>query len=251
MHPVPPGPYNQTSRREIVTATEQGDSRGVRTQRQTLDRGAQVPIQMYTVKAVCGSCNNGWMSRLENHARSILTAMASGVVRLTNVERKVLARWVTKTLIMWDHTNPADLCFTNDQVSAVREGTDLPNVIVRIGKRRWLTGEDGLNKLQLGLMTNSTGEGEPDTASGIARTTLGFVGFDEILFYLAASNQTGTDLHLSGDSVIDRRFIAMHRGNLLWPESLRSMTDADFTELTHESSFLVRPTGISRSTYLG
>jgi hypothetical protein len=53
-------------------------------------------------RTVCRDCNNGWMSRLEQDATPILTALIGAVnagsdVTLDPSQAKVLARWATKT----------------------------------------------------------------------------------------------------------------------------------------------------------
>jgi hypothetical protein len=53
-------------------------------------------------RTVCRDYNNGWMSRLEQHATPILTALigaanAGSDVTLHPSQAKVLARWATKT----------------------------------------------------------------------------------------------------------------------------------------------------------
>jgi hypothetical protein len=49
---------------------------------------------------VCGTCNNGWMSSLENRAKPILIPLIDGqrsIFGFTTDERLVLARWAAKT----------------------------------------------------------------------------------------------------------------------------------------------------------
>jgi hypothetical protein len=53
------------------------------------------------VRAVCGSCNNGWMSKLEGAVQSILKPILLGVSpTVSGADRKILARWVVKTGIV-------------------------------------------------------------------------------------------------------------------------------------------------------
>jgi hypothetical protein len=54
-----------------------------------------------TVRAVCGSCNNGWMSGLETQARPVLSAlMRNAHCRLDAVEQHLVATWAVKTMLM-------------------------------------------------------------------------------------------------------------------------------------------------------
>ena len=57
------------------------------------------------VKRVCKSCNNGWMSRLENDVQPILRPMmtaSGGTISLSPNDQEVLARWIYKTVLMAD-----------------------------------------------------------------------------------------------------------------------------------------------------
>jgi len=46
------------------------------------------------VKYVCGCCNNGWMSQLENRVKPIIEALFSQEpVRLDNINQITLAQW--------------------------------------------------------------------------------------------------------------------------------------------------------------
>ncbi|MGE3843816.1 MAG: hypothetical protein AB7I50_19765 [Vicinamibacterales bacterium] len=52
---------------------------------------------------VCGGCNHGWMSRLEDAARPILIPMMEGerqLADLTLSEREILGKWTAKTAYM-------------------------------------------------------------------------------------------------------------------------------------------------------
>lgn len=54
-----------------------------------------------TVRAVCNSCNNGWMSDLENQVKSLLEPLVHGRLGLLSLERQsVLALWATKTAMV-------------------------------------------------------------------------------------------------------------------------------------------------------
>ncbi|WP_433261548.1 hypothetical protein ACQPZF_27120 [Actinosynnema sp. CS-041913] len=54
-----------------------------------------------TVKAVCASCNNGWMSELESSAQAVLAPLILGQDRaVTTVQCKLIVRWFLKTMLM-------------------------------------------------------------------------------------------------------------------------------------------------------
>ncbi len=66
-------------------------------------RPGHVPIlPEVKVKVVCATCNNGWMSRLENDAQSLLQRlMADERFDLSEPEQELLALWTTKTMLLY------------------------------------------------------------------------------------------------------------------------------------------------------
>ncbi|MET9510751.1 hypothetical protein ABZX62_20215 [Streptomyces flavidovirens] len=59
--------------------------------------------RMFTakVKAVCGSCNNGWMSSLEGDVMPTLLPMVKGeVIQIAPEAQELLATWTLKTALM-------------------------------------------------------------------------------------------------------------------------------------------------------
>jgi hypothetical protein len=60
-----------------------------------------------TVKAVCGSCNNGWMAQLESDSKESLfsSAFAGRGRSLHRGGQRTLAAWALKTAMMVEQTN--------------------------------------------------------------------------------------------------------------------------------------------------
>jgi hypothetical protein len=58
---------------------------------------------------VCGGCNSGWMSRLENESKSLLISLIDGhssLLRIKIEERILVARWAAKTAYALSHATP-------------------------------------------------------------------------------------------------------------------------------------------------
>jgi hypothetical protein len=54
-----------------------------------------------TVKAVCASCNNGWMAELESSAQAMLTPLILGQDHAVTTEQsRLIVRWFLKTMLM-------------------------------------------------------------------------------------------------------------------------------------------------------
>jgi hypothetical protein len=58
---------------------------------------------------VCGDCNSGWMSRLENESKDLLISLIDGLSSLLSIkiaERILVARWAAKTAYALSHATP-------------------------------------------------------------------------------------------------------------------------------------------------
>ena len=58
---------------------------------------------------VCEDCNNRWMSALETEAMPILKPLMDGtlpLLRISNAERAIVAKWATKTAYVISHATP-------------------------------------------------------------------------------------------------------------------------------------------------
>ena len=62
-----------------------------------------------TVRRVCRECNNGWMSRIEEYSRPLLTPLVLGERRsLSPQDQEIAATWGFKTILMLQFLNRAD-----------------------------------------------------------------------------------------------------------------------------------------------
>jgi hypothetical protein len=79
----------------------------------------------HVLRRVCGSCNNGWMSTLEQSVEALLTQLVAGSsVRLWTARQVELARWTVKTA--------ATLSATSKE----------PNAIAQALRRQLAAGDD-------------------------------------------------------------------------------------------------------------
>jgi hypothetical protein len=67
------------------------------------------PRVSFTTRSVCASCNNGWMAQLETDVRPFLGPMIRGdQTTLGEAERRLLAFWAVKTVLMNELIRPMD-----------------------------------------------------------------------------------------------------------------------------------------------
>jgi hypothetical protein len=86
------------------------------------------PTARLKVKWLCGSCNNGWMSRLENEAKPIVESILDG--KLEDLDASVqstLALWAVKTTMVLEAVDPNRLWFYSvDERQRMRAARALP-----------------------------------------------------------------------------------------------------------------------------
>jgi hypothetical protein len=100
------------------------------------ERGAGAALESWPtkspairVKRVCGDCNNGWMSRLENRAKTIIEALIDD--RLDTLDRQSVANiaaWTVKTaMVLESAIPPPEWFFTSRERERLRIDGVLPN----------------------------------------------------------------------------------------------------------------------------
>lgn len=74
---------------------------------------------------ICGKCNGGWMSSLENDTIPILTPLVRGegtISELSDAQRRTLARWMLKTAFVLNTSEQATQFVPTSFIHDVREG---------------------------------------------------------------------------------------------------------------------------------
>lgn len=96
----------------------------------------------FKVRAVCQKhCNSGWMSTLEQQARPILTPLIRGeAAQLGREEQLILAAWIAKTAMMFEHSERRDVVSTLEQRQFLMTQTQPP-----YGWTIWIGKYGGIN----------------------------------------------------------------------------------------------------------
>jgi hypothetical protein len=83
-----------------------------------------------TVKSVCGKCNNGWMSGLEQEAKPLLEQMFDDKpVDLDGNQQQIVAKWVAKMAFLFDSTkgrNADNVFYKKDEGVAFEKSRQIP-----------------------------------------------------------------------------------------------------------------------------
>lgn len=75
----------------------------------------------------CGTCNSGWMARLEDRAKPILSVMVAGApIELAAADQLLIATWLAKTCAVLEQTSPAP-AFDREQLDAISQRQQPPS----------------------------------------------------------------------------------------------------------------------------
>ena len=78
-----------------------------------------------TIRAVCGTCNNGWMAHLEGEAQPILTRLATDrAAVLDDAEAAVVTRWRAKTSAVFEWDDPESASLPQWALQAIAAGDE-------------------------------------------------------------------------------------------------------------------------------
>lgn len=100
------------------------------------------PLNRKKIPAVCTTCNNGWMNRLDERVRPFVRSMMHGHPTFLNShDVRALASWVTMKMMVVDQENPPTAAFTNaDYIQFYLTGLPNDNVHISLascGHRDW------------------------------------------------------------------------------------------------------------------
>ncbi|TFB83601.1 hypothetical protein E3O44_17145 [Cryobacterium algoricola] len=200
--------------------------------------GESRPFQT-KVKNVCGTCNNGWMSRLETVAQRVLTPLALGQPGLIEVaDQAPLAMWIHKTALMAMYLSsaadreaghgvpPSEYASLYQQRASMEP---LPN------SRFWIaryTGRLRLGTVWVTPVAVNQGLPEPDFPHGYAMTiAVGAILLHGVRF---------TDLPFAVDVATQRTLseIWPASDDVEWPVSI-DVSDDDFLGLAQGREFVL------------
>ncbi len=97
------------------------------------ERGGQSPKSWQvvddgmTVRCVCASCNNGWMSELENAAKPVIERLLSDGRKTLNADdQQRLSTWAMKNAMVFEAVRSGQPKFYSDHERQVLRGSGLP-----------------------------------------------------------------------------------------------------------------------------
>jgi len=91
----------------------------------------QIALDSLRLKRICEPCNNGWMSRLEDHTKAILVGLMERTLALdalADEQRRLLARWAGKTAIIESYAVGAEKPIDAQLLGYRRDGDQTSDV---------------------------------------------------------------------------------------------------------------------------
>ncbi len=136
----------------------------------------EIKLDSFRLKDVCETCNNGWMSKLEEDAKPIILDLIRNQRDLSNLnaeERGILAAWAGKTAVIESRAVGAECPIDGDYLQQIRRRDGRPPATFAVAACR--SGKGGFAHMQVGVIRDLIGGGK---ASGniilIAIPTLAF-----------------------------------------------------------------------------
>lgn len=89
----------------------------------------QMLLNSFRLRRICEPCNNGWMSRLEDHAKPIVIGLMSRTLSLDSLDveqRRILARWAGKTAVVESYAIGAEKPIDPKILHSMRQYEDGP-----------------------------------------------------------------------------------------------------------------------------
>lgn len=223
--------------------------------------GVRPPFRQ-TVRDVCGDCNNGWMSRLENLARRTLTSLILGKPGVISLEDQgAVAAWAQKTAL-------TALLVSSEEDRAEGYGVPAPEYHALYARRNdaqpladsrfWIGRYEGVRGWSVRITPLAVcvdGMPEPDQPQGYAMTVvIGQLVLHGVRF-------TTSSLQVDVSTRLDMSQIWPPAGLIRWPEG-QPLDDAAFLGFaggkdfrSSESNIDLRPwrpaTELTRSQTVG
>jgi hypothetical protein len=193
------------------------------------------------VRAVCTSCNNGWMNRVEGLAKPILTPLIKGEnIALNPESQAIVARWITMKIIVCEYTkNDQALTPLADRQALMNDGK-IPSYYRIYACRQHSEWSTAFNRHSTIASKDISGPRPP--LDGLARN------IEQVTLVLGRMVFHVNAVHVDDLVVEDFLNPALHNGIRIWPierehfewTSTRSLGAQDIANLANSMKALFK-----------
>lgn len=140
----------------------------------------------HKLRVVCGACNGGWMSVLQNKTKPILTPLLSGDwSNLSEADLPILAAWVAMTAMVIDFENRGTQMISPEVRADFRKGKEAPaNWEIYMGAYDDFQDRTYLHSTRRLYIDYDNGDREP--TDGISWTS---IGLGKVRFFAMSSTE--------------------------------------------------------------
>jgi hypothetical protein len=158
----------------------------------TTDYGKQSVRSLEMTTRICATCNNGWLSVLENDVRTVLAPLIGGRERTLSVdEQRRLATWAAKTALMLDLASGAPVIPSGFYYEFRQLRTPLRSQVVWLGA--YLGNKKAVSAEHRGL---HIGIGEDELPNGFVTTFSVFRVVFQVFGYFTVDSASMNDTRL-------------------------------------------------------
>jgi hypothetical protein len=176
------------------------------------------------IKAVCKSCNSGWMGAIEEAAKPILTPLIKGQrIVLTRQMRLKLIQWIVLKLLVAEHSQQAGYeaapIYNQADRDAFMSHRKTPDFLrVYLGRHKSITWGTGYHRRASGLGFDTPSLPPPKNSTAVRNVQATTWGIGSLLIYISGV----TDAAVAGEILFVkdpalRRLWPLISSDLRWP----------------------------------
>lgn len=176
------------------------------------------PTPEIKVKTVCGTCNNGWMSKLEADSIPIIGPMSDGMsTSLNDNDQKLVAAWSVKGAMMSDSMRGRNgfKFYTREECVNFRESSTIPpNTLIWIGR------VDGKHIANVGTdFTYNDGNGEHLSTNSVTTIAVGHFVTQVVSVHVDQIGANLSSIKIKGNDWDDKLFQVwpIQQSAVQWP----------------------------------
>jgi hypothetical protein len=173
------------------------------------------PAKSAKMRVVCKHCNSGWMSRIENSIKPILTPMIKGLhSKLDISDQEKIAKWISLRILIGEQTTPSPITSQVDRRSFMTNPYPLKGLKIWTAKCGALTWQSAFHRYSARLDTEPV---DPVIANRSNNVQSVAMGIGSVFFY---ANHTIASFNIDTEFYGNPRILQLWpivNGPMIWP----------------------------------